>query len=74
MLKKRTTMILGAGASRPYGYPTGVDLKNSLLDAPSEVSAALPDLGLDQQQWQQVQRLIRAFATGETCDRPSAQT
>lgn len=32
MIKKKTVFILGAGASVPYGFPTGVQLKNSIQD------------------------------------------
>ena len=63
MLKKRTTMILGAGASRPYRYPLGIELRNELLNAPSDFESALtaPDFGLNSDQWHDVQKLIRFF-------------
>jgi hypothetical protein len=32
MLKKKTVLILGAGASMPYGYPSGVELRAKLLN------------------------------------------
>ena len=32
MIKKDTVLILGAGASIPYGYPSGAGLRNRLLD------------------------------------------
>ena len=28
MIKEKTVYILGAGASKPYGYPTGKELTN----------------------------------------------
>jgi len=31
MINRRTVLILGAGASKPYGFPTGVELKNEIL-------------------------------------------
>lgn len=31
MIETPTVLILGAGASKPYGYPLGIDLKNSIL-------------------------------------------
>jgi len=31
MITKKTVLIIGAGASKPYGYPTGLELKNSIL-------------------------------------------
>lgn len=30
MLEKKTVLILGAGASQPYGYPTGIELSHTL--------------------------------------------
>lgn len=32
MIKKQTVFVLGAGASVPYGYPTGNELRNSIID------------------------------------------
>ena len=32
MITKRTVLVLGAGASAPYGYPTGRDLKDRVMD------------------------------------------
>ncbi len=32
MISKKTTFILGAGASHPFGLPTGIQLRNSILD------------------------------------------
>ncbi len=32
MITKRTTLILGAGASKPYGYPTGIELSQRLIN------------------------------------------
>lgn len=31
MIEARTVLILGAGASKPYGFPTGTELKNEIL-------------------------------------------
>lgn len=32
MIKKRITLVLGAGASKPYGFPTGLELMQEILD------------------------------------------
>lgn len=32
MIKQKTVFILGAGASKPYGYPTGEQLRNYICD------------------------------------------
>ncbi len=32
MINKRTVFVLGAGASAPYGYPTGFTLRNTIID------------------------------------------
>ena len=32
MINERTVFVLGAGASAPYGYPSGFKLKNEVLD------------------------------------------
>jgi len=32
MITKKTVLVLGAGASKPYGYPTGTELKNLILN------------------------------------------
>lgn len=31
MIERRTVLILGSGASKPYGFPTGIELKNNIL-------------------------------------------
>ncbi|OGE22542.1 MAG: hypothetical protein A3J42_05595 [Candidatus Dadabacteria bacterium RIFCSPHIGHO2_12_FULL_53_21] len=31
MIERRTVLIVGAGASKPYGFPTGTELKNEIL-------------------------------------------
>ena len=31
MLKQKVTLVLGAGASKPYGFPLGRDLKNDIV-------------------------------------------
>lgn len=32
MIRKETVFILGAGASKPYGYPTGAELRKKIID------------------------------------------
>jgi hypothetical protein len=41
MIKRRTLFILGAGASMPYGFPSGAALKEWLCDAPKRASGQL---------------------------------
>jgi len=36
MIRRRTVLVLGAGASAPYGLPTGKRLREMILDVPSE--------------------------------------
>jgi len=31
MIKTKTLFILGAGASAPFGYPTGIELRKAIL-------------------------------------------
>lgn len=31
MIRKKTVFVLGAGASKPYGFPTGIELTSSIL-------------------------------------------
>lgn len=39
MIYKKTVFILGAGASQPYGYPTGATLRNEILKLHERESA-----------------------------------
>jgi len=32
MIKEKTVLILGAGASKPYGFPTGEELRREIID------------------------------------------
>ncbi len=32
MIQRKTTLVLGAGASKPYGFPTGAELKKCILE------------------------------------------
>ena len=44
MIKKKTVLILGAGASAPYGYPIGRGLRQSILKLSSNEGANLTRL------------------------------
>ncbi len=52
MIEKRTVFILGAGASKPYGYPTGIELRHMIVKdfegiitklPPDDLISTLPD-------------------------------
>jgi hypothetical protein len=48
----KTTLILGAGASRPYGFPTAGELREILVSKkPKKVAAILSSLGLPAKLW-----------------------
>ncbi len=36
MIRKKTTLVLGAGASKPYGFPTAGELRDRILSVPAE--------------------------------------
>lgn len=61
MLKSHTTLILGAGASRAYGFPAGQDLLNALLQGDGAFTQLLMDLGRDAQEWERVQDTLYRF-------------
>jgi hypothetical protein len=54
-------LILGAGASRPYGYPLGVELKNTLLDSPTGFDQALAEVDFKVTEWRAAQSHLRLF-------------
>jgi len=58
LIHQKTVLVLGAGASWPYGFPTGQGLIKNILDGTRETSqhfwATLRDAGVDDD-------LIRAF-------------
>jgi hypothetical protein len=58
---KRTTLILGAGASAPYGYPVGVGLRNALLENASGFDSVIADIGMHANDWKELQRLVQVF-------------
>jgi hypothetical protein len=57
-IKKRTTLILGAGASAPYGYPLGIGLRDELLRGPTGFDQRLRDLSIDAAEWADVQAAL----------------
>jgi hypothetical protein len=60
MLKKRTTLILGAGASQPYGFPLGIGLRDALLSTASNFRSTLQQLQTPLEHWERVVRILRA--------------
>jgi hypothetical protein len=66
MIEKPTVVILGAGASTPYGFPTGPTLKN-LICHPGTInslSEMAPDLGFTQPELDQlIDRLKKGSAS-----------
>lgn len=41
MIKKKTVLVLGAGASSPYGFPTGAELRVRIINAGAEMLRGL---------------------------------
>jgi len=37
MIEKKTVLVLGAGASKPYGFPTGQELRDSVISQKKEI-------------------------------------
>jgi hypothetical protein len=61
LLSKRTTLILGAGASKPYGFPIGVELRDKLLDKNHEFVRQLNQAKVDEARWNAARRdLLRS--------------
>ena len=49
----KTTLILGAGASRPFGFPTAVQLREIIVHRkPAQVQAILTELGASGDLWE----------------------
>lgn len=68
MITKETVFILGAGASKPYGYPSGLDLvqiicdnldKNAINDLQKNNFKTLCSLGFTEQQLSQFRQDLR---------------
>jgi hypothetical protein len=58
VIEKKTVLVLGAGASFPYGFPLGATLKAQILDVHNSAAArlALEGLGIDAGMLGQFQR------------------
>jgi hypothetical protein len=68
MISERTVLVLGAGASKDYGYPTALELRDKILDglvSTARLGKALLALGHDKQE---IERFRIAF---ERSSRPS---
>jgi len=44
MIEKRTVLVLGAGASKSYGFPTGEELLHQIVDINQHSPTKLGDL------------------------------
>ncbi len=58
MIAKRTTLILGAGASAPYGFPLGIGLRDALLDGTNSILPQLIRLGIPPPDWHSAHRAL----------------
>jgi hypothetical protein len=61
MIKSRTTLILGAGASAPYGFPIGSALRDQLLLTDQEFVTWTRNVGRDGDEWLRVQSILHDF-------------
>lgn len=60
MLKTRTVLVLGAGASSPYGYPIGSSLVGHIQSRESTVgSGPLHSFGFDHERYRELQEVLR---------------
>ncbi len=59
MIKKKTVFILGAGASMPYGYPSGFGLVDKFSSLHSDTVQVLTKLGYDQSHWGTFQKELK---------------
>ncbi|MFC1481100.1 SIR2 family protein [Candidatus Neomarinimicrobiota bacterium] len=41
MIKENTVFVLGAGASKPYGFPTGIELRQEIIEQFEEIMARI---------------------------------
>jgi hypothetical protein len=55
MLKSRTTLILGAGASAPYGFPIGSELRDDLLRPDPTFDLKLKEMSRSPKVWADIQ-------------------
>lgn len=73
MIAARTVLILGAGASKPYGFPLGVELTASILeglgsDERNGLSRMLRACGFDSEEIDRFRNRLSALGT-KTVDR-----
>jgi hypothetical protein len=61
MLKSRTTLVLGDGASAPYGFPIGSALLDDLLRSDGTFNGRLKEASPNAQDWVAVQILLHRF-------------
>ncbi len=47
MINKKTVLVLGAGASKPYGLPLGIELRDSVIRTNNDFSIFQRALGID---------------------------
>src|SRR5688572_6030370 len=62
MMNSRVVFVLGAGASKPYGYPSGPELVNNMLNLQADVVDIVRTLGYTQGQWQPFQEALKKSA------------
>jgi hypothetical protein len=59
MIKRPTVFVLGAGASMPYGFPSGEVLLGGMLSIQAEVAEALKECGYGPPEWSPIQNAIK---------------
>jgi hypothetical protein len=59
MIKLPTVFVLGAGASMPYGYPSGEGLLGDILTIQAEVAEVLKECGYGPAEWGPFQNAIQ---------------
>src|SRR5450631_1567752 len=57
-LTERTTLILGAGASAPYGFPLGIGLRDLMLEYDASFNKIVMDVEYDLDAWDRTRRLF----------------
>lgn len=62
-MPKKTTLILGAGASASYGFPIGSELREQILQLAGNVQRASELLGIGQQS---LKDFVKVFRTAQT--------
>ncbi|HWX81698.1 MAG TPA: hypothetical protein VNZ02_16470 [Steroidobacteraceae bacterium] len=68
MIKSRTTLILGAGASAPYGFPIGSALRDDLLKTDGIFNVKLKEASLDVKAWVEIQDLLHRYQSSSVDD------